>query len=248
MLSSLLLAALVSSPFHCDVQPGKAGFRALGPAATCRLPKGKPTLWLLWEQTSNQPPVFGKLRDSPFLPDNGAERTQPFADDGSRFQLEATLPLPGREEVLAVFADDGFENHRYAFLTARETPDALVLIGLLTPLLSSSIGTLTVTGVVEGGKDRWLLVGQTAGGDGGETWGTVWIGRLVAGKSFAVVYQERYQNDAGAVMAKRLETQLDREAMQVRVIEIRQPAEGGETRETRKTPIRLQPLLEKEPS
>jgi hypothetical protein len=96
---------------------------------------------------------------------------------GLYFQKNAETQVIDTEAgVLTILTDWlGFESVTHVIATWKSEGDSLKLQGLLDHGISVGIGSATFERALELNDHSYLLMGRTAGGDGGGGWGSVWF-------------------------------------------------------------------------
>jgi len=91
--------------------------------------------------------------------------------------------------VLIIMADNGFENIRYLLTVWRKEGDYYYLDNILRKVFHVGIGGIQIEKILKIDDTNYMFTGITSGGDGGETWGSFWIGLYSVPDSLKIIYE-----------------------------------------------------------
>lgn len=121
-----------------------------------------------------------------------------------KFVLRQDLefPIPGSDRVVAVWQDDGFESITFVLGIGKRTgsnfasgskADLAEIETVLDRALTVGIGSVKIHEIHRDGEKQHLIIGESSGGDGGDGWGSIWIGRWLEPRQFKILHQENHQ-------------------------------------------------------
>lgn len=96
-------------------------------------------------------------------------------------------------KILIIMADNGFENIAYLLTIWHKVGDYFYLDNILTKTFNVGIGGINIENILKIDESNYMITGTTSGGDGGETWGSFWIGLYSIPDSLKIIYEiERF--------------------------------------------------------
>ncbi len=95
-------------------------------------------------------------------------------------------------ETVICMLTSGFETVTHVFTQWEITGDSLKFIRVLDGSVSVGIGELNLEHMVITPDKRRFFFGNTFGGDGGDTWGSMWVGEWTESNQLKTVFEKKY--------------------------------------------------------
>jgi hypothetical protein len=97
-----------------------------------------------------------------------------------------------KTRVITIWSDCGFESIREPVVVWEKDGSTLKDEIVLDHALSSGIGASSIAEIHKVGKGRHLLIGRSEGGDGGETWGDIYVSLWTEPRHLETIYVTSY--------------------------------------------------------
>lgn len=124
-----------------------------------------------------------------------------------------TLDDPATGRYFTFWKDRAFETSTHPLVVWKKNKESLVLETVLDRAILVGIGLPSLNGIVHLGEGRHLLVGETCGGDGGDTWGSVWIALWSEPRKLKILYEISDQSCMNT--PQKLEYHFDRKSKEI---------------------------------
>jgi hypothetical protein len=96
-------------------------------------------------------------------------------------------------KILIIMVDNGFENIGYLLTVWHREGDYYYLDNILRKVFHVGIGGIHIEKILKIDDTNYMITGTTSGGDGGQTWGSFWIGLYSIPDSLKIIYEiERF--------------------------------------------------------
>ncbi len=96
-------------------------------------------------------------------------------------------------KILIIMVDNGFENIGYLLTVWHKEGDYYYLDNILRKVFHVGIGGIHIEKILKMDDTNYMITGTTSGGDGGQTWGSFWIGLYSIPDSLKIIYEiERF--------------------------------------------------------
>ena len=112
------------------------------------------------------------------------------------FYHDSTALIPYQKQFIAVLHDFGFESISHIITIWEKRDSSLILEGILDKLLYEGIGGIRIDTIVQFGQNRNIIIGTSGGGDGGDVWGSFWIGIWELPRNLKVVFEKRWNGNS----------------------------------------------------
>lgn len=96
------------------------------------------------------------------------------------------------DKTLAVFRDFGFESVDHLLSVWDKQQDGYRLSTILNSSVSVGIGGVSLDTLIRISPNKYLIIGEKSGGDAGDTWGALWVGRWTLPRQFEIVYEKNW--------------------------------------------------------
>jgi hypothetical protein len=108
------------------------------------------------------------------------------------FFTDSTLSYQDEKDHYQIFYNCGFESIEHVITVWHKvSPDSLFeLKEVLSEGIAEGIGRVFIDTVYQWGGDRRIIEGKSMGGDGGDTWGSSWLGYWYAPNKFTVLSRQ----------------------------------------------------------
>ncbi|UII33863.1 hypothetical protein LVD17_08550 [Fulvivirga ulvae] len=97
------------------------------------------------------------------------------------------------DKTLAVFRDFGFESVNHLISVWDKQQDGYRLSAILNSSVSVGIGGVSLDTLIRISPNKYLIIGEKSGGDAGDTWGALWVGRWTLPRQFEMVYEKNWR-------------------------------------------------------
>ncbi|NOZ47300.1 MAG: hypothetical protein GXO79_11050 [Chlorobi bacterium] len=96
-------------------------------------------------------------------------------------------------KILIIMVDNGFENIGYLLPVWHKEGGYYYLDNILRKVFHVGIGGIHIEKILKIDDANYMITGTTSGGDGGQTWGSFWIGLYSIPDSLKIIYEiERF--------------------------------------------------------
>ncbi|HBO76135.1 MAG TPA: hypothetical protein DD653_15825 [Marinilabiliales bacterium] len=104
-------------------------------------------------------------------------------------------PIEFDGKYFIIMHDDGFESISHLFSIWKKEGKSLCLESIIDTTIKVGIGGVSVKDILKIGFNKYLVIGNTQGGDGGDSWGSFWLGILSMPDSLDLVYEKHCSGD-----------------------------------------------------
>lgn len=134
---------------------------------------------------------------------------------GSTRKARRYFEDPSTQRVFTVWSDTGYEDKKQVIVVWKRVGEKLKLEAILDYALRAAIGSSGIEEVRPLPRGRIVLIGRTEGGDGGDTWGTVWIALWTEPRHLEILWSMNYSG--GWEIQRDLTYEFDRKNLKMDV-------------------------------
>lgn len=125
-------------------------------------------------------------------------------------------------QYLTIYHNLGFGNINHIFVVWDKCDSNKLKFNTILDLsLNESIGSILFREIQSIGKNEYLIIGDSGGGDAGDTWGSLWIAKWKRPRHLRLLYEERYStnySDDGIDRRKFINYHLDINRLEMDIV------------------------------
>jgi hypothetical protein len=107
----------------------------------------------------------------------------------SPFSVMRNSVIKFNDKYLLVMKDDGFESVSHLLTIWHKEANFYYLDYILNKTVNVGIGGIKIEKIINIDYEKIMVVGTKSGGDGGEVWGSFWLGIITKPNYFDIIYE-----------------------------------------------------------